>query len=161
MSEQVIIKGKVKAKEFQQAPVKPTIIIGIGGSGGDVLLRIRKRFFEKYGSLSQFPIVSYLWIDTDATEKDVGAGVFAEDISFGSAEKIMATMNDTTRVTNDLNQYPHIKRWFYPGLNKKGTMTEGAGQIRAYSRLGFYEHYTEIRNAIVNAGAQVTNVENI
>ena len=161
MSDQIIIRGKVEAQVVQQAPVKPTIIIGIGGSGGDVLLRIRKRFFEKYGSLSQFPIVSYLWIDTDATEKDVGAGVFAEQIAFAPSEKLMATMPDTTKVTNDLNQYPHIKRWFYPGLAKLKTMTEGAGQIRAYSRLGFYEHYTEIRNSIVNAGAQVRNVENI
>jgi hypothetical protein len=161
MSDQIIIRGKTQAQDIQQAPVKPTLIIGLGGSGGDILLRVRKRFFEKYGSLAQFPIVSYLWIDTDATEKDVGAGVFAEQIAFAPSEKIMATMPDTTKVTNDLNQYPHIKRWFYPGLSKLKTMTEGAGQIRAYSRLGFYEHYTEIRNAILNAGAQVRNVENI
>jgi hypothetical protein len=161
MSDQIIIRGKVQAQEFKQAPVKPTIIIGVGGSGGDIMLRVRKRFFEKYGSLTQFPIVSYLWIDTDATEKDVGAGVFAEQIAFGPNEKIMAIMADTTKVTNDLNQYPHIKKWFYPGLSKLKTMTEGAGQIRAYSRLGFFDHYVEIRNAIVNAGAQVRNVENI
>ncbi len=161
MSDQIIIRGKTQAQDIQQAPVKPTLIIGLGGSGGDILLRVRKRFFEKYGSLAQFPIVSYLWIDTDATEKDVGAGVFAEQIAFAPSEKIMATMPDTTKVTNDLNQYPNIKRWFYPGLSKLKTMTEGAGQIRAYSRLGFYEHYTEIRNTILNAGAQVRNVENI
>jgi hypothetical protein len=161
MSDQIIIRGNIQAQEFKQAPVKPTIIIGLGGSGGDIMLRVRKRFFEKYGSLSQFPLVSYLWIDTDATEKDVGAGVFAEQIAFAPNEKIMAVMADTTKVTNDLNQYPHIKKWFYPGLSKLKTMTEGAGQIRAYSRLGFYDHYVEIRNAIINAGAQVRNVENI
>jgi hypothetical protein len=161
MSDQIIIRGRVEAQAVQQAPVKPTIIIGIGGTGGDIMLRIRKRFFEKYGSLSQFPIVSYLWIDTDATEKDVGAGVFAEHIAFSPSEKLMATVADTTKITNDLNQYPHIKQWFYPGLSKLKTMTEGAGQIRAYSRLGFFEHYADLRNAIVNAGARVRNVENI
>jgi len=161
MSDQIIIRGKVEAQAVQQAPVKPTIIIGIGGTGGDIQLRIRKRFFEKYGALSQFPIVSYLWIDTDATEKEVGAGVFAEHIAFTPSEKLMATVADTTKITGDLNQYPHIKGWFYPGLTKLKTMTEGAGQIRAYSRLGFFEHYTDLRNAIVNAGTQVRNVENI
>lgn len=161
MSDPIMIRGKVEVKELKQADVKPTLIIGVGGSGGDILLRIRKRFFEKYGALSEIPIVSYLWIDTDATEKDVGAGLFAEHISFGPGEKIMATMADTTKVTNDLNQYPHIKRWFYPGLNKKGSMTEGAGQIRAYSRLGFYDHYTDIRNAIASAGASVGTHDNI
>lgn len=160
MSDEIIIRKKVEAREVQQAPVKPTIIIGIGGTGGDILLRVRKRFFEKYGSLAHFPIVSYLWLDTDATEKNVGAGIFTEQIAFASSEKLMTVMPDTTKVTNDLNQYPHIKKWFYPGLTKLKTMTEGAGQIRAYSRLGFFEHYTEIKNALINAGALVRNIEN-
>ncbi|MGA9994558.1 MAG: tubulin-like doman-containing protein [Pyrinomonadaceae bacterium] len=161
MSDQIIIRGKAEVKPLQEAPVKPTVIIGIGGSGGDILLRVRKRFYEKYGPLAQFPIVSYLWIDTDATEKDVGAGIFTEQIAFAPSEKLMTTMADTTKVTNDLNQHPHIKRWFYPGLTKLQTMTEGAGQIRAYSRLGFFEHYTKIRNAISHAGSTVRNIENI
>src|SRR6267142_258137 len=161
MSDQIIIRGNVEAQAVQQAPVKPTIIIGIGGSGGDILLRIRKRFFEKYGSLAHFPIVSYLWLDTDATEKNIGAGVFTEQIAFSPSEKLMTVMPDTTKITNDLNQYPHVKKWFYPGLTKLKTMTEGAGQIRAYSRLGFFEHYTEIRNAVERAGTVVKNIENI
>ncbi len=161
MNERLIIRGKVDAQDVKQAPVKPTIIIGIGGSGGDILLRVRKRFFEKYGSLNSFPIVSYLWLDTDATEKDIGAGIFSEQIAFTNSEKLMTTMADTTKVTSDLNNHPHIKSWFYSGLTKLKTMTEGAGQIRAYSRLGFFEHYTKIRNALNNASQQVRNIENI
>jgi hypothetical protein len=161
MSDQIIIRGKVQVKEFKQAPVKPTVIIGIGGSGGDILLRVRKRFYERYGALAHFPIVSYLWLDTDATEKEIGAGILSDQISFTPPEKLMTTMADTTKVTNDLNQYPHIKQWFYPGLTKLKTMTEGAGQIRAYSRLGFYDHYTKIRNAIENAGVLVRSIENV
>jgi hypothetical protein len=161
MNDEFIIRGKTEVKPLQEAPVKPTLIIGIGGSGGDILLRVRKRFYERYGPLSEFPIVSYLWLDTDATEKDVGAGIFTEHISFAPSEKLMTTMPDTTKVTSDLNQYPNIKSWFYPGLTKLKTMTEGAGQIRAYSRLGFFEHYTEIRNAVERAGTVVKNIENI
>src|SRR5918997_3442574 len=157
MNEAIIIRGKSEAREWTDAPVKPTIIIGIGGSGGDVLLRVRKRFFERYGSLSQFPIVSYLWLDTDATEKEVGAGVFTEQIAFTNNEKIMTVVPDTTTITGDLNNHPHVKSWFYPGLSKLKTMTEGAGQIRAYSRLGFFAHYPKIRNAIINAAQSVRN----
>ncbi|MGH9838378.1 MAG: tubulin-like doman-containing protein, partial [Blastocatellia bacterium] len=160
MSEQINIRGTQQAREMAPMPVKPTIIIGVGGSGGNILLRTRKRFFERYGALNNFPIISYLWLDTDATEKDVEAGVFAEQIRFSISEKVMTTMADTTRITNHLNQYPHIKRWFYPGLSKLKTMTEGAGQIRAYARLGFFEHFDEVRNALLTASAQVRNVEN-
>jgi hypothetical protein len=161
VSDQILIQGKRTADKLTQVKVTPTLIIGVGGTGGDVLLRIRKRFFERYGLLENFPIVNYLWIDTDLTEKDVGARLFAEQVKFSQSEKVMATINDTARITGDLNQYPHIKNWFYEGLNKLGTMTEGAGQIRAYSRLGFFEHYHEIRQAIQKAGERIRNVENV
>jgi hypothetical protein len=156
MPNQIIIRGKYEEK-LLNADIKPTVIIGLGGTGGDVLLRIRKRFCERYGSLSDFPIVSYLWIDTDATENHVGAGIFAEQIRFGSHEKIMATVPDTTVYTNHLNQHPHIKEWFYPGLSKLQTVNEGCGQIRAYSRLSFYHHYNGIRNAISDALVRVSD----
>ncbi|MEW6733603.1 MAG: tubulin-like doman-containing protein [Acidobacteriota bacterium] len=161
MSDQILIQGKRTADKLTQVKVTPTLIIGIGGTGGEVLLRIRKRFFEKYGLLENFPIVNYLWIDTDLTEKDVGARLFADQVKLSQSEKVMATIADTARITGDLNQYPHIKSWFYEGLNKLGTMTEGAGQIRAYSRLGFFEHYNEIRQAIQRAGERIRNVENM
>lgn len=161
VSDQILIQGKRTADKLTQVKVTPTLIIGLGGTGGEVLLRLRKRFFEKYGILENFPIVSYLWIDTDLTEKDVGARLFADQVKFSQAEKVMATINDTARITADLNQYPHIKNWFYEGLNKLGTMTEGAGQIRAYSRLGFFEHYHTIRQAIQKAGERIRNVENM
>lgn len=161
MSDQVLIQGRRTAEKLTQVKVTPTLILGIGGTGGEVLLRVRKRFFEKYGQLDNFPIVNYLWIDTDLTEKDVGARLFSEQVKFAQSEKVMATIADTSRITNDLNQHPHIKAWFYEGLNKLGTMTEGAGQIRAYSRLGFFEHYHEIRQAIQKAGERIRNVENV
>jgi Tubulin like len=160
VSDQFLIQGKRTAEKLTQVKVTPTLIIGIGGTGGEVLLRLRKRCFEKYGLLENFPIVNYLWIDTDLTEKDVGARLFAEQVKFTSSEKVMATIVDTARITGDLNQYPHIKPWFYEGLNKLGTMTEGAGQIRAYSRLGFFEHYHTLRQAIQRAGERIRNVEN-
>lgn len=97
MTDQILIQGKRTADKLTQVKVTPTLIIGIGGTGGDVLLRIRKRFFEKYGPLENFPIVSYLWIDTDLTEKDVGARLFAEQVKFSQSEKVMATIPDTAQ----------------------------------------------------------------
>ncbi len=162
MMNEIIIRGKAGDQSIRVEDVKPTIIIGVGGSGGDVLLRVRKRFFEKYGPLHEFPIVSYLWIDTDATDKAIqNSAAISEQIAFANNEKLMTTIADTTKYTSDLNTYPNVKSWFYPGLSKLKTMNEGAGQIRAYSRLGFFDHYTEIRNAITNAAARVRNVENV
>ena len=51
--------------ELKTQELMPTILIGLGGTGKEVLLRIRRQFVEKYGSINDFPILSYLYIDTD------------------------------------------------------------------------------------------------
>src|SRR5918911_1492042 len=45
--------------------VSRSIIIGVGGTGHQILLDIRKRLLEKYGSLDKLPIVAFLLLDTD------------------------------------------------------------------------------------------------
>jgi hypothetical protein len=54
-----------KSLELKTQELMPTILIGLGGTGKEVLLRLRRQFVEKYGSLNDFPIISYLYIDTD------------------------------------------------------------------------------------------------
>ena len=46
-------------------PVVPTLFVGLGGSGKEVLLRIRRRFFTKY-RVPRLPMTRFLWLDTDA-----------------------------------------------------------------------------------------------
>ncbi|HEY3997955.1 MAG TPA: tubulin-like doman-containing protein [Candidatus Xenobia bacterium] len=140
--------------------IRPTLIIGLGGTGGDVILRIRKRFFEKYGGLAEFPLVAYLWIDTDNTEKHILAKEMQHFISLADTEKKMVTVGDTTLITQHLKEAgnEHIDKWWYPGLNALGQMNEGAGQIRPYSRLAFFHHYKDrgnLRAAIQGAGARI------
>src|SRR5579864_8515511 len=137
--------------------LSPTLIIGLGGSGGDVLLRIRKKFFEKFGGIEEFPIVSYLWFDTDKNYKDVGAKQFAKKVDFSNTEERLITIADTGSITGHLDQpvYRNIRSWWPMGLNVIPRLDDGAGQYRPYSRLGLFYHYarpeTSIRQAIADA----------
>lgn len=137
--------------------IRPTILIGLGGTGGDVLLRVRKRFYEKYGTLSEFPIVAYLWLDTDKSEKHILGKEVREFVRMTDVERLMLTIGDTTVITQNLKEpnNAHIDKWWYPGLNSLGQMNEGAGQIRAYSRLAFFHHYKAIRTAVTDANTRV------
>jgi len=63
MPAQTYRREQARKKTDIQA-VKPTLLIGLGGTGKEVLLRLRQRFFEKY-SIVGFPTMAYLWIDTD------------------------------------------------------------------------------------------------
>ena len=46
----------------------PTVIIGLGGTGKTVLLKVRAMIAESYGALDQLPIVAFLHIDTDQND---------------------------------------------------------------------------------------------
>ena len=57
------------APEQAASYLAPTLLIGLGGSGKDVLLRVRRLFYERHGRRADgsvgFPVVGYLALDTD------------------------------------------------------------------------------------------------
>ncbi|MCW5976553.1 MAG: hypothetical protein KIT09_00675 [Bryobacteraceae bacterium] len=141
--------GETPAAERAEA-IRPTVLIGLGGTGGDVVLKVRKKIFERYGRPQDFPALQYLYIDTDTSNQHIDSTLL-EEFKLNPAERYDAIVPDTSRYTRHLSQYPRIKAWWYPSMHDLGAMTVGAGQIRGYSRLGFFAKFSEIRAAIENA----------
>ncbi len=146
--------------------LSPTLLIGLGGTGKDVLLRIRKQFFERYGKNAfggiGFPVIGYLAIDTDDQKLD---GIAGDPLTPFVARNIrLNTEGDTPEVVvcdikshefdNYFNggarSYPHIFEWMPADMNKYGSsaVVQGAGQNRLFGRLAFFHHYKSIRNAL-------------
>lgn len=153
---------ELKTQEFM-----PTILIGLGGTGKEVLLRLRRLFVEKYGSLSDFPILSYLYIDTDnAPSEESGIArerdLLINDIDFQPAEKIFNPVNPSDYIQK-IHDVPHIKRWLNTTgeIGKLGTMNTGAGQIRPAARLALFHNYDEIVNKITSAKSRITDSRSI
>lgn len=139
-----------RPQQVAQEGIKPTVLIGLGGTGGDVLLKVRKKIFERYGSPADFPVVQCLYIDTDTTNKDIDSRLL-DEFKFTPHERVDAVVLDTAKYTRNLNQHPLIKAWWYPTLHDLTQVKEGAGQIRGYSRLAFYANFDTIKTAIDNA----------
>lgn len=55
--------------QVEEKSIVPTVIVGVGGTGIEVLSRVRRLVEETYGSLKQFPVISFLAIDTDRDYK--------------------------------------------------------------------------------------------
>lgn len=51
--------------EKQSRTIKRTVCIGLGGTGRDILMRIRRLIIDRYGKLNNLPIVSFVHIDAD------------------------------------------------------------------------------------------------
>ncbi|HYT89148.1 MAG TPA: tubulin-like doman-containing protein, partial [Gemmataceae bacterium] len=150
----------------QVAPyLAPTLLIGLGGSGKDVLLRIRRCFYERHGKRADgslgLPIVGYLALDTDpgAFERLEGASpseFVLRNIQFkrgGVPEAIDCTVEP--RQLEDYfrggeQSYPHIFRWLPTELERFGAngIVGGAGQNRLFGRLAFFHHFQTIAQTL-------------
>lgn len=146
--------------------IKRTICIGLGGTGKDVLMRIRRAIVDRHGDLTEMPLVSFVHIDTDKNAfsglktGNIYRGV---DLSFRDADQVAATMKpvDISNLSQGLDQsakeerkgpYAHISRWFPPQLLKDlKAIEEGAKGIRPVGRLAFFHNYRKIKAALETA----------
>ena len=108
----------------------PTLVVGLGGTGSDIVKRVAKQVNEEQAQHIRFVV-----FDTDVNEL---ADIRAEN-------NLIRTVQTSTKMTvgEYLEQDVHAKdNWFpiSPILNKK-TLTEGAGQVRAISRLALEDVY--------------------
>lgn len=139
----------------------PTILIGVGGTGNEVLARVRRLVEETYGSLKNFPIISFLVIDTDKEYKlnNPGAG----GTPFKDNEKYFAKVSGTEveNIMSNMDNFPWIADWFPNELERNMTALEaGAGQIRACGRFAFFHNYHKIKQAFNSACDRVKGHEN-
>ena len=152
-----------RAEENQAVPA---IVIGLGGTGKEVLLRIRQRFVQEYG-VAALPVMRYLWIDCDPnSEIDITGKSFdwlLPDARLSRGEIVPATVSQQTIDSYRDNQsmHPWLFNWIPPGVFAKGAILEGASQIRPRGRLGFYENYPRIRDSIIQAKSTIEGAEAI
>ena len=114
----------------------PIIVLGLGGVGSDVVTRLERKVSNK----DLKGRVLFAVIDTDVNTMDK---ILREEFE---GCRIQISKNMT--VKEYLAAHPEYEEWFFTteGLNIK-SMTEGAGQVRAISRLAFD---MAVRNGMLN-----------
>lgn len=145
------------ANDELSGAIVPTLFIGLGGTGKEVLLRLRRKFYERFGTPG-FPCIRYLWLDTD-TRNVMARGEKIDEIykavAFdGSREQIPLLEG---KVGSDLMGYlmdkegnPHIHSWLYTEEVRKFGLEigDGAGGVRQVGRLTFFRHFSTISGHI-------------
>lgn len=150
--------------------VRPTLFIGVGGTGMEVLLRLRRRILNalwgpagarvRVESLPEFPVAQFIQFDLDSSAVIEDGRAQADDLQyelvrFSDDEKVVEVL-DAEKYSRDedaLEKYPHVKDWFPLSprkLRELGNidLTKGAGQIRALSRLYFFDKYARTRDKV-------------
>lgn len=169
MSLDQLLQVSLPAKLEESKLACPTLIIGIGGSGKEIALRLRRRIVERYGSLSMLPFLQFMHVDTDTTvtaqeQYDLRGSddPLHQEVRFKPVERVDLTIEGgTAKYIEHIDNYPQIKRWF-PTTGKTaglGNLGEGAGQIRMASRLGFFhaDNFRRIAQRLEQAKAQLSD----
>lgn len=149
--------------------LRPTLFIGVGGTGMEVLMRVRRRILNtlwggsgartRVESLADFPVAQFIQFDLDSGAVIDSGRAQAEDlqfdlVKFSDDEKIVESfdMDKYSRDDDALEKYPHIKEWLSLTPKKIRELgidpAKGAGQIRAVSRLYFFDKYAKVRDKI-------------
>lgn len=139
----------------------PTVFVGIGGTGHEVLARIRRLIEETYGSLDNFPIVGFLIIDTDKDYKV--SSPEAAGTTFKEYEKLWASVSSgqVSDIMANMGNYPWIESWFPSELERNiGALEAGAGQIRACGRFALFYNYHKVQQAFMAACDRLRGHEN-
>ena len=133
---------------------RAAVIVGLGGVGKVVLMKMRRLIVEEYGSLSALPNVRFLHADTFTDrKKEIGQNfdqkVLGEDILFDEGlERVELSNNLDQSDPQKLVTHSKVKEWFPDNLPITCDFAEGAGGVRSFGRIAFHYNVHEFRKAI-------------
>lgn len=135
---------------------RPTVVIGLGGTGYKTLLKLKKRFVDAYGRVP--PIIRFLSIDTtENAEGSSSANATAHEAQLDHNEIYVLQVGNPAGLVNGTN--PHIDEW-WPQEIPTQSIIAGAGQVRARGRLALFARASEVYSRIRHAVHEVRDIRN-
>ena len=137
--------------------IKPTLFVGLGTTGTNILKSLRQLMSEEYGHAG-LPIFRYVAIETDAAV-DVGNSNQMKD--YEQINLITATIDSFNAIRRKLNPKDpgynaNLVDWLNPDLlTFAGAFNAGAANIRMAGRLCLWENWGEMHNTITKAYAAI------
>lgn len=143
---------------------QPTLVIGLGGTGKNIILALKKMIAEncEHG-MADFPFLKLLSVDTDRAVPHTQSSIKTvrdESLSLNPNREVFQ-LQANFGIVPDLNDYPQIHEWFPDSLKanlKPADLSRGASQKKPIGRFTFAwnagEIYEEI-NAFMRAPVDV------
>lgn len=134
---------------------QPTLVIGLGGTGKNIILALKKMIVEncEHG-MADFPFLKLLSIDTQEdnmshTQSSI-ATIRNEALSLNPQREVYR-LKVNFGITPDLNDYPAIHEWFPDSLKSalsSAELLKGASQKKPIGRFTFAWNASEIYEEI-------------
>lgn len=138
--------------------INPSIFIGLGTTGTNILEHLQLLVLEEYG-VPSLPIFKYIGIETNQSHIPVVSPGIKNEI-----EMVFTTIASTLKIKDALvrNEKAYLEDWLDEAiLNVPGNnFTLGASNIRQAGRLCLWENWAKSVGAFNDAKAKVTNNTN-
>ena len=119
---------------------RPTLVIGLGGTGKNVLVSLKKMIAENYtNGMADFPFLKLLSIDTDSAVPKTDSKIKTikdTELALNPNTEIFQLKAGFTSVPN-FDDFPEIKEWFPSSLESRlipANLAKGAGQTKPVGR---------------------------
>jgi len=139
--------------------INPTLFIGLGSTGLDIIERFQELVLEHYGRAS-LDIFKYIAIETREAAEVTRSEWGENEIKL---LKPVIRGTDAIKASIDSGHKQYLRDWLNPKLLEisGGQFTDGAANIRMAGRLILWENWNNIQRAINNAYNQITGNRNI
>ncbi|MCC2963346.1 hypothetical protein LK540_23185 [Massilia sp. IC2-278] len=150
--------------------LRPTLFIGAGGTGMEVMMRIRRRILSavwnkhptRVESIADFPVARFLHFDLDNNAiidegKSQRTDPWYELVRLTDEERLVEPLDLPQYHESDdsLARFPLIESWMPLRPKKLRSLgidpSKGAGQIRSVARLYLFDKYPKLRGRIKGA----------
>lgn len=121
---------------------RPTLVIGLGGTGHEVVVRLKARFLETFGP-DIFRIVKLLVFDTAQETVHVTNELGADVTLTKDTELINIGHVPVSSLLSNLEVNPTIEAWLPADELSVSAIHAGAKMIRPLGRLAFFYHYKQ------------------
>ncbi len=132
---------------------RPTVVIGLGGTGYEVVLKLKKRFIDAYGSVPE--IIQFLSIDTTENIQEREKSPDGNKVVLEPNELYAISVANPGGLVGGRNE--HIDEWWPKQIPSHGIIN-GAGQIRARGRLALFAKVGDISSLIGQAINKVRGI---
>lgn len=142
----------------QMKQMRPTLLVGLGGTGQKVLVQLKARFIKNYGSVPR--AVEFLAFDTDQAAEEASLDGKRIRLVAGT-ELINIGGVETAEIVQHLPRYPAMAAWMSEDKEKfpVRAITMGAQQVRPLGRLAFFWKVGDIYDALMSAVSRLTHLE--
>jgi hypothetical protein len=135
---------------------RPTVVLGIGGTGYGAVLKLKTRFIDAYGSVP--PIIKFLAFDTTENVELSERARDGKSITLEqNSEQVVLAVANPGGLVNGTNE--HIDAWWPKNIPVQA-ITAGAGQVRARGRLALFSKSKDIFGRIEKAIKSVSDIKN-